>query len=138
MRVSIILYSALLIFGCQKEVTRPDFNGTWVAKEILFEGKIKPELMEKNDIYLPILVLDTNKVKSIRLVFSADSAIDVEAFIKYDSFNAKVNNERESTIIYDYKGDDMFFLDKSKKRYYHYLKYNSEVLGLEEAKKLLK
>lgn len=138
MRVSIILFSVFLIFGCQKEVNRPDFNGTWVAKEILIEGKIKPELMEKNDIYLPILVLDTNKVKSIRLVFSADSAIDVEAFIKYDSFNAKVNNERESTIIYDYKGDDMFFLDKSKKRYYHYLKYNNDVLELEEAKELLK
>lgn len=138
MRVSVFLFSILLIFGCQKEVTRPDFNGTWVAKEILVEGKIKPELMEKNDIYLPILVLDTNKIKSIRLVFSADSAIDVEAFIKYDSFNAKLNNERESSIVYDYKNGDMFYLDKTKKRFYHYLKYNSEVLELEEAKDLLK
>lgn len=138
MRVSVILFSVFLIFGCQKEVTRPDFNGTWVAKEILVKGKIKPELMEKNDIYLPILVLDTNKIKSIRLVFSADSAIDVEAFIKYDSFNAKLNNERESSIVYDYKNGDMFYLDKTKKRFYHYLKYNSEVLELEEAKDLLK
>lgn len=138
MRVSVILFSVFLIFDCQKEVTRPDFNGTWVASEILLDGKIKPELIEKNDIYLPILVLDTNRLKSIRLVFSADSAIDVEAFIKYDSFSAKVNNERESTIIYDYKADDMFFLDKTKKRFYHYLKYNREVLNLEDAKDLLK
>jgi hypothetical protein len=119
----LVLFLYLLLLACNKNVKKADFEGIWLNKDLLEVNKLDKDILEKNDIYLTAMRFDSLNLKdSVQFYFDKDSIITKWAFKAYDSYNLKLNEDKETMIAFDYTQNEIFFLDRKRSRFWRFVK----------------
>jgi hypothetical protein len=122
----LVLFLYLLLLACNKNVKKADFEGIWLNKDLLEVNKLDKDILEKNDIYLTAMRFDSLSIKdSVQFYFDKDSIITKWAFKTYDSYNLKLNEDKETMIAFDYTQNEIFFLDRKRSRFWRFVKVNN-------------
>ena len=116
-----------ILIGCNKTVKKANFEGVWVNKKLLNQGEISLENLKRQGIYLPLIAFQKEPQDSIKLYYAKDSVLKAWSFHIYDSYNLKLNEDKETMVMYDYQKDEIFFLDRHRTTFQRYVKLNDAV-----------
>lgn len=116
-----------ILIACNKTVKKAEFEGVWINKNLLSIEKISSENLESKDIYLPLIAFKKEPQDSIKLFYSKDSVVKAWSFHIYDSYNLKLNEDRETMVMYDYPKDEVIFLDRHRNTFQRYVKLNDSL-----------
>lgn len=127
MKFIFLLAFLAIMVGCNKTVKKADFEGVWVNKKLLNESSISLEILKTKGIYLPLIAFQKEPQDSIKLFYGKDSVLKAWSFHKYDSYNLKLNEDKETMVMYDYPKDEVFFLDRHRNVFQRYVKLNDDL-----------
>jgi hypothetical protein len=129
MKCYLLFLFSVLLFSCNQPLKKADFHGKFVNKELIrSKGNLVETMLEK-DIYLPMMAFDSNFRDSVKFYFRPDSVKTLWAFYAYDSYNLKLNEDKETMIAWDYTQNEIFFLDRKRNKFQRFVKLDNLANG---------
>ena len=113
--------------SCNKEIKEANYEGFWLETSLASQSNLDANKLSTSDIYLPLFQFYKKEADSIKVFFKPDSVITKYCKNIYDSYNTKLNEDRESMILFDYNNNEVFFWDRKVGKVMRYVKVSDKL-----------